>query len=78
MQSVRNISGNYIYRIIYKVLKCCIFLLQIKVFDLIEQENVNVTKDQLAIILTLLEKEKLLELQEDEQKAQQQLKQTQK
>jgi hypothetical protein len=47
------------------------------VFDLIEQENVNVTKDQLAIILTLLEKEKLLELQE-EQKAQQQLKQTQK
>ena len=59
-------------------MKCCIFLLQIKVFDLIEQENVNVTKDQLAIILTLLEKEKLLELQEDEQKAQQQLKQTQK
>jgi hypothetical protein len=48
------------------------------VFDLIEQENVNVTKDQLAIILTLLEKEKLLELQEEEQKAQQQLKQTQK
>jgi hypothetical protein len=35
------------------------------VFDLIEQENVKVTKDQLSNILNLLEKEKLIELDEE-------------
>jgi hypothetical protein len=34
------------------------------VFDLIEQENVKVTKDQLSNILNLLEKEKLIEAEE--------------
>ncbi len=33
-------------------------------FDLIEQENVKVTKDQLSNILNLLEKEKLIEADE--------------
>jgi hypothetical protein len=38
-----------------------------KVFDLIEQENVNITKTQLSRILSILEKEKQIETQEQEQ-----------
>lgn len=38
-----------------------------KVFDLIEQENVNITKTQLGRILSILEKEKQIETQEQEQ-----------
>lgn len=37
-------------------------------FDLIEQENVQVNKDQLSKILNLLEKEKLIELEEQQAK----------
>ena len=36
-------------------------------FDLIEQENVKVTKEQMGKLLTLLEKEKLIEIQEEQQ-----------
>jgi hypothetical protein len=38
-----------------------------KVFDLIEQENVQVSKDQLAKLLNLLEKEKIIEMEIEEQ-----------
>ena len=44
----------------------------LKVFDLIEQENVKVSKDQLGKILTLLEKEKQIEKEEEQQQQQQQ------
>lgn len=44
----------------------------LKVFDLVEQENVKVTKDQLGKILTLLEKEKQIEKEEEQQQQQQQ------
>jgi Ca2+-binding EF-hand superfamily protein len=44
----------------------------VKVFELISEENVKVTKDQLTIILNLLEKEKLLELEEEQKKLQKQ------
>lgn len=40
----------------------------LKVFELIEQENVQVTKDQLGKILHLLEKEKLIEMEEQKEK----------
>ncbi len=39
-----------------------------KVFELIEQENVQVNKDQLGKILHLLEKEKLIEMEENKMK----------
>lgn len=39
----------------------------LKVFDMIEQENVKVTKEQMGKLLTLLEKEKLIEIQEEQQ-----------
>lgn len=44
----------------------------VKVFELISEENVKVTKDQLTIILNLLEKEKILELEEEQKKHQKQ------
>ncbi|CAF0840856.1 unnamed protein product [Brachionus calyciflorus] len=40
----------------------------LKVFDLIEQENVKVNKDQLGKLLNLLEKEKLIEIEEEKNK----------
>ena len=39
-------------------------------FDIIEQENVKVDRKQLGKILTLLETEKMLELEEEKAKAQ--------
>lgn len=39
-------------------------VLIIKVFDIIEQENVQVTKAQLAKLITLLQKEKVIEFEE--------------
>ncbi len=38
---------------------------------MIAEENVKVSKDQLGKILTLLEKEKMLELEEEQQQQQQ-------
>lgn len=43
----------------------------IRVFDIIEQENVKVTKDQLSKLITLLQKEKNIEFEEELQKLQQ-------
>ena len=48
----------------------------LKVFDIIEQENIKVDKVQLGKILILLEKEKIIEMQEDISKSQQQKQQT--
>jgi hypothetical protein len=44
----------------------------LKVFDIIEQENIKVDKVQLGKILILLEKEKIIEMQEEISKSQQQ------
>ncbi len=49
----------------------------LRVFDLIEQENVKVSRDQLGKILNLLEKEKLIEMEEEEKQQQQQQQQQQ-
>ena len=38
-------------------------------FDLIEQDNVKVSKKQLGKILSILEKEKLIELEEEKAEA---------
>lgn len=48
--------------------KLTYFIIKKKVFDLIEQENVKVSKDQLGKILHLLEKEKYIELEEEKNK----------
>ena len=48
----------------------------LKVFDIIEQENIKVDKVQLGKILILLEKEKIIEMQEEISKSQQQKQQT--
>lgn len=42
----------------------------IKVFDIIEQENVKVTKSQLGKLVTLLQKEKVIEFEEELQELQ--------
>lgn len=42
----------------------------IKVFDIIEQENVKVTKSQLAKLITLLQREKTIEFEEELQELQ--------
>ena len=44
----------------------------LRVFDIIEQENVKVDKVQLGKILILLEKEKIIEMQEEISKSQEQ------
>lgn len=46
-----------------------IFIYIVKVFDLIEQDNVKVSKKQLGKILSILEKEKLIELEEEKAEA---------
>jgi hypothetical protein len=42
------------------------------VFDIIEQENVKITKDQLAKLLVVLKKEKVLENEEELKKTEKQ------